>query len=76
MGCRVRFLIILSCMPVIMVPFGLEGSERSGMHFLRIGIGGRAGAMGEAYSSVARGAEALYWNPAGTAFTDGREVIL
>lgn len=54
---------------------GISG-DRSGMHFLRIGVGGRAGAMGEAFSTAGRGAEALYWNPAGALFTNKREVIL
>ena len=33
--------------------------------FLQLGVGGRAVAMGEAYTAVASGASALYWNPAG-----------
>jgi len=35
--------------------------------FLRLGIGARALGMGEAYSAVAEGPSALYWNPAGLA---------
>lgn len=33
--------------------------------FLSIGVGGRANAMGGAFSAVAGDASALYWNPAG-----------
>jgi len=33
--------------------------------FLKIGIGARAVAMGEAYAALANDATALYWNPAG-----------
>ncbi|MBI4375141.1 MAG: PorV/PorQ family protein [Elusimicrobia bacterium] len=35
--------------------------------FLRVGAGARALGMAEAYSAVAEGAEAIYWNPAGLA---------
>src|SRR6266487_6212781 len=34
-------------------------------NFLKLGVGARALAMGEAYSAVADDANALYWNPAG-----------
>jgi hypothetical protein len=40
----------------------------NGAEFLRIGAGARALGMGEAYGSVAEGAEAIYWNPAGLAY--------
>ncbi|UCE26268.1 MAG: PorV/PorQ family protein [Candidatus Coatesbacteria bacterium] len=36
--------------------------------FLELGVGGRASGMGEAYTGLAEGASAIYWNPAGTAF--------
>lgn len=38
--------------------------------FLSIGIGPRAISMGGAFSAVANDASALYWNPAGIAYTD------
>lgn len=41
--------------------------------FLKIGAGGRAVAMGEAYTALAAGAEGIYWNPAGLARPGGRE---
>jgi len=37
------------------------------MPFLKIGVGARAAAMGEAYVALATDATALYWNPAGLA---------
>ncbi|MBI4349012.1 MAG: hypothetical protein HY553_19395 [Elusimicrobia bacterium] len=37
--------------------------------FLRLGAGGRALGMGEAFTAVAEGPEAAYWNPAGVAHT-------
>jgi len=44
------------------------GGQRVGTsaaQFLKIGIGARAMAMGEAYVAIANDASALYWNPAG-----------
>jgi hypothetical protein len=38
-----------------------------GLKFLDIGVGGRALAMGEAYTAVANDASAIFWNPAGIA---------
>jgi hypothetical protein len=35
--------------------------------FLKIGVGGRALGMGEAYTTLAEDVNALYWNPAGLA---------
>lgn len=44
------------------------GGQRSGTaaaQFLKIGVGARATAMGEAFVAVANDASSLYWNPAG-----------
>ncbi|MEW6684897.1 MAG: PorV/PorQ family protein [Candidatus Edwardsbacteria bacterium] len=38
---------------------------KAGVVFLKVGIGSRAIAMGEAFTAVANDASALYWNPAG-----------
>ncbi len=40
---------------------------KSGAAFLRIPVGARASAMGEAYGGVAGDLDSLYWNPAGLA---------
>jgi len=37
----------------------------AGAQFLKIGIGARGAGMAGAFSAVADGASALYWNPAG-----------
>ena len=39
----------------------------TGAEFLRLGVGARALGMGEAYTAVADGPDAVYWNPAGLA---------
>lgn len=54
------------------------GGQRTGTsaaQFLKIGIGPRAVAMGQAYVAVANDAEALYWNPAGISQFDKNEVF-
>ncbi|RIK54073.1 hypothetical protein DCC62_32005, partial [candidate division KSB1 bacterium] len=46
------------------------GNQRAGTamaQFLKIGVGGRAVGMGEAFVALANDASALYWNPAGIA---------
>jgi hypothetical protein len=48
--------------------FPILGGQRVGIstaEFLKIGVGGRASAMGDAFVAVANDASALYWNPAG-----------
>ncbi|MFQ5637845.1 MAG: hypothetical protein ACE5IR_07585 [bacterium] len=43
--------------------------------FLRIGVGARAKAMGNAYVALARGLESSYYNPAGLPLLENREVV-
>jgi len=56
--------------------FPVLGGQRAGIstaQFLKIGVGGRAEAMGDAYIAIANDASALYWNPAGLAqFSDNQ----
>jgi opacity protein-like surface antigen len=44
--------------------------------FLKIGIGPRAAAMGDAFVAIANDATALYWNPAGIAGLTSNQVFL
>src|SRR5258708_542635 len=48
----------------------------SGGQFLRIGAGARGPGMGGAFSPVADDATAIYWNPAGLATLEKKEVSL
>lgn len=43
------------------------------MQFLKVMPSARAAAMGEAYSVIATGAEAIHWNPAGLMAVEGHE---
>lgn len=56
--------------------FPVLGGQRAGIstaQFLKIGVGGRASAMGDAFVAVANDASALYWNPAGlTQFSENQ----
>jgi hypothetical protein len=47
----------------------------AGAQFLKIGVGRPTG-MGDAFAAVADDASATFWNPAGIALLDGREVLL
>ena len=49
--------------------FPVLGGQRAGIstaQFLKIGVGGRATAMGDAFVAVANDVSALYWNPCRT----------
>lgn len=52
-----------------------SNNGRSGLVFLKIGVGARAIGMGGAYTAVANDASALYWNPAGVAKLKKMEAI-
>src|SRR4030067_1016458 len=48
--------------------FRTLGGQRAGIstaQFLKIGVGGRASALGDAFVAISNDASALYWNPAG-----------
>jgi long-subunit fatty acid transport protein len=54
------------------------GGQRAGIstaQFLKIGVGGRAAAMGESFVAISDDASALYWNPAGLAQFKSNQVI-
>lgn len=62
------FLIIFSVVDIKAQLFPVLGGQRAGIstaQFLKIGVGGRGSAMGDAFVAVANDASALYWNPAG-----------
>ncbi|MBZ0199596.1 MAG: PorV/PorQ family protein [Ignavibacteriaceae bacterium] len=59
--------------------FPVLGGQRAGIstaQFLKIGVGGRASAMGEAFVAVANDASALYWNPAGLVQFSENQIII
>src|SRR4030066_945979 len=58
--------------------FPVLGGQRAGIstaQFLKIGVGGRAAALGETFVAISDDASALYWNPAGLAQFKSNQVI-
>lgn len=53
----------------------LAGTESTAASWLKIGVGGRAAGMGEAYSAACSDAGAIFWNPARLAGIDGYQLI-
>ena len=53
-----------------------DGSGNTGMSFLKFGVGARAIAMGDAYSSISPDATAFIYNPARLNFGDKSNVII
>lgn len=59
-------------------PKAAAGSDagRTAAEFLQIGVGADAAGMGGAYSTVARGASAVFWNPARIVTSAATEISL
>ncbi|MGE5680346.1 MAG: PorV/PorQ family protein [Bacillota bacterium] len=58
--------------------FPTLGGQRAGIsaaQFLKVGVGGRASSMGDAFVAVANDVSALYWNPAGLIQSQTDQVI-
>ncbi|MBK9099760.1 MAG: PorV/PorQ family protein [bacterium] len=59
--------------------FPVLGDQRAGIstaQFLKIGVGGRAAALGESFIAISDDASALYWNPAGLAQFNKNQLII
>ena len=55
------------------------GGQRAGisnLQFLKIGVGGRGAALGDAMVALANDASASYWNPAGLTLTSSNSVMV
>ncbi len=58
--------------------FPTLGGQRAGIstaQFLKIGVGSRATALGDAFVAIANDASSLYWNPAGLVQFDNDQVM-
>jgi len=75
----IRALIVAVC---LLLPLTAEGAQifekvgTLGGQSLKIGVGARAAAMGDAYVAIADDATAVYWNPAGIARLSGQSVTV
>jgi len=76
----VRRVIVLALF--LLLPLSAEGAQifekvgTLGGQSLKIGVGARAAAMGDAYTAVSDDATAVYWNPAGIARLSGQSITL
>lgn len=64
----ITFILLLLSKDINAQLFPVLGGQRVGIstaQFLKIGVGGRASALGDAFVAMANDASALYWNPAG-----------
>lgn len=68
--CWLIFLLI--CFSHAQSDFDKVGT--AGAQFLKLGVGARANGMGGAYLGITNGAEAAFWNPAGLAKIEKRDV--
>jgi hypothetical protein len=62
---------------VLIVPVTLLAADPgdAGVVFLRMGMGGRASGMGEAFTAVAEDASSAYWNPAAMSAVLGTQAM-
>jgi hypothetical protein len=71
----IAVLAVGVCLAVVPgLALGEDGT--TGLTFLKLGVGARAIAMGDAYVAVGGDASSIYWNPAGTASVDGIDGLL
>ena len=63
-------IAIISC---ILLATSLFAAGETGLAVLKVGVGARATAMGEAFVASADDASGIYWNPAGSAWIKNRQ---
>lgn len=74
--------LAIAIVMVLLLPFQAEGAQifekvgTLGGQSLKIGVGARAAAMGDAYVAIADDATAVYWNPAGIARLSGQSISI
>jgi hypothetical protein len=65
-------ILILAAFAGLCFGQGFAPVGTSVAQFLEVGTGARATGLGQAYTGIASGAEAAFWNPAGLAETSGQ----
>ncbi|MBU0700322.1 PorV/PorQ family protein [bacterium] len=70
---RVVFLLMIFMVSVSLVEAKDAGKSRAA--FLKIGVGARAAAMGEAFCALSDDISAIYWNPAGISQLTQTEIM-
>ena len=69
-----QYKYIIKTIFIIGLLYGVNKTGTTAAKFLSIEVGSNAVGMGGAYTSIARDATAMYWNPAGLSFHDTKEV--
>ncbi|MEI7904280.1 MAG: PorV/PorQ family protein [Candidatus Firestonebacteria bacterium] len=69
-------IILFTLIAVLSASVFAGGPGTTGVNYLRIGMGARAVAMGEAQVAITDSVDAMYWNPAGLALVKRYEVGL
>lgn len=62
------------CVNLFFLLCSISFAQAAGVELLRIGVGARAVAMGEGFVALANDVNACYWNPAGLAQLESREI--
>ncbi len=68
-------LIIITCSFISVNAQSVSRVGTTAAPFLKIGVGARALAMGEAYSTRAEDVTGLFWNPAGLANISNKQIV-
>ena len=72
----IKKILILSILVMgLALPAQARGPGTTAANFLKVGVGARATALGEAYTALVSDASALYWNPAALANIENSEVF-
>jgi len=72
-----RATVLALAVVVVLTPFAASAEDgTAGLAFLKLGVGGRAIGMGDAYTAVGGDASCLYWNPAGCAGVENTDLLL
>lgn len=78
--CLFQIIVILfsaeKIFPQFDYGFDFSKAGSSGLQFLKIGVGARETALGEAVTGIVNDANSVFWNPAGLAYVEKREVII
>lgn len=72
------FVILLCFAMFVSLSNGQEFAKvgTAGAQFLKIGVGSRGIAMGEAYDAVCNDVSSIFWNPAGLAFVKSQSAMV
>ena len=74
-GLGVMLILSLTAVPSLKAQT-ISGVGTTAASFLKIGVGARALAMGEAYTTLATDVTALYWNPGGLDRIESKQIVL